>query len=184
MKNYVETLKDCICGTVPEWEEAVNAVARTLVTARENQKTIYFVGNGGSAGIAVHMAADFQKTGHFRTQTFYDPALITCLANDYGYEFVFSKPLELFAQPGDVLIAISSSGNSANIVNAADTAKESGCAVVTFTGFSPDNQLRARGDLNVHIPSFSYGIVESLHNMMLQQVIDVIQEKDGRCSEM
>ena len=184
MKNYIDTLKDCIYGTTPKWEEAVNALARTLVAARENKKNVFFIGNGGSAGIAVHMAADYQKTGHFRTQTFYDPSLITCLANDHGYEYVFSKPLELFAQQGDVLVAISSSGNSANIVNAVDTAKASGCTVITFTGFSSDNQVSTRGDYNVHIPSFSYGVVETLHNMMLQEIIDLIHEEDERSDEL
>ena len=184
MKDYVDILKNCICGTTPKWEEAVNTLVRALVAARDNKRNVYFVGNGGSAGIAVHMAADFQKTGHFRTQTFYDPSLITCLANDYGYEFVFSKPLELFAQRGDVLVAISSSGNSSNIVNAVDTAKAIGCEVITFTGFSSDNKVSSRGDYNVHVPSFSYGIVETLHNMMLQEVIDLIHEEDVRRDEM
>ena len=180
MEHYIETIDNCIRTTSPKWDEAVRLVVQALTSARENDKTLYFIGNGGSTGVAVHMAADFQKTGNFKTRTFYDPSLITCMANDYGYEYVFSKPLELYAEAGDVLVAISSSGNSANIVNAADAAKEHGCRVVTFTGFSPDNKLRAKGDINVHVPSYSYGIVESLHNMMLQQVIDEIQDEDRR----
>ena len=179
MSAYIETVNACIRDVAPAWDEAVEHIVREFLAMRERGGTAYFVGNGGSAGIAVHMSADFQKTGGFRTMNFYDPALITCMANDYGYEFVFSKPLERFAKLGDVLVAISSSGNSPNVVNAADTARALGCRVVTLTGFSADNKLRARGDVNLHIPSFSYGIVESLHNMLLQQVIDVIQERDG-----
>ena len=172
--KYLNTIHASIRQVTPAWDESVARLIHIFLEAREAGKSIYFIGNGGSAGIALHMAADFQKTGGFRTRTFYDPSLITCMANDYGYECVFSKPLALYVQLGDVLVAISSSGNSMNIVNAAETARRHDCKVVTFTGFSPDNKLRGMGDLNIHVPSFSYGVVESLHNLMLQQVIDEI----------
>lgn len=141
--------------------------------------TLFFIGNGGSAGIATHMTADFLKNGGIRTISMLQPATITCLGNDYGYEFIFSKQLEIMAEPGDLLVAISSSGNSPNIVNAAKTAKEKGCQVMTFTGFKPDNRLRQLGDINVYVPSMSYGHVESIHNMILQQVVDDIVARDG-----
>lgn len=173
--EYLNTINNSIRQVTPAWDQAVGRLIHIFLEARERGKSIYFIGNGGSAGIALHMAADFQKTGGFRTRTFYDPPLITCMANDYGYEYVFSKPLELYAQPGDVLVAISSSGNSVNIVNAAEIAGKRDCKVVTLTGFSADNKLHGMGDLNVHVPSFAYGVVESLHSMMLQQVMDEIQ---------
>lgn len=176
--EYLNTINTCIRQVTPAWDQAISRLIHIFLEAREQGKSLYFIGNGGSAGIAVHMAADFQKTGDFRTRTFYDPSLITCMANDYGFEHVFSMPLELYAQPGDVLVAISSSGNSMNIVNAAETAKKCHCKVVTLTGFSADNKLNSIGDLNIHVPSFAYGIVESIHNLMLQQVMDEI--KAGR----
>lgn len=176
--EYLKTIDTSIRQVTPAWDQAIGRLIRMFLEARENGKSLYFIGNGGSAGIAVHMAADFQKTGNFRTRTFYDPSLITCMANDYGFEHVFSKPLELYAQPGDVLVAISSSGNSINIINAAETAKKCHCKVITLTGFSADNKLYGMGDLNIHVPSFAYGIVESIHNLMLQQVMDEI--KAGR----
>lgn len=145
---------------------------------RNMNNTLYFIGNGGSAGIAVHMTADFLKNGKMRTHSLLDPATITCLANDYGYEHVFSKQLEIVANSGDLLVAISSSGNSDNIINAVEMAKEKGCQVVTFTGFKPDNKLRQMGDINVYVPCMEYGIVESIHNMLLQHVVDEIMEKD------
>lgn len=172
--EYLDTIHMSIQQVTPMWDQAIGRLIHIFLEAREQGKFIYFIGNGGSAGIAVHMAADFQKTGGFRTRTFYDPSLITCMANDYGYEYVFSKPLELYAQPGDVLVAISSSGNSINIINAAEIARKQNCRVVTLTGFSPDNKLHGMGDLNIHVPSFAYGVVESLHNLMLQQVMDEI----------
>lgn len=172
--EYLKTVNTCIRQVTPAWDQAISRMIRMFLEAKEHGKSLYFIGNGGSAGIAVHMAADFQKTGSFHTRTFYDPSLITCMANDYGYDYVFSKPLELYVQPGDVLVAISSSGNSINIINAAEIAKERNCKVVTLTGFSADNKLHSIGDLNIHVPSFAYGIVESIHNLLLQQVMDEI----------
>ena len=145
---------------------------------RDKRSMCSFIGNGGSAGIAVHMTADFLKNGKMRTHSMFDPATITCLANDYGYEHVFSKQLEIVANPGDLLVAISSSGNSPNIVNAAEMAKKVGCQVITFTGFKPDNKLRQMGDFNIYVPCMEYGIVESIHNMILQQIVDEIMTKD------
>lgn len=173
--EYLNTINTCIQQVTPPWDQAISQLIHVFLEARAHGNYLYFIGNGGSAGIAVHMAADFQKTGNFRTRTFYDPSLITCMANDYGYEHVFSKPLVLYAQPGDVLVAVSSSGNSINIINAAESAKKCHCIVVTLTGFSADNKLKSMGDLNIHVPSFEYGIVESIHNLMLQQVMDEIK---------
>ncbi len=165
-----------ITGKLGENENIPDLVA-CFLGIRSERNTICFIGNGGSAGIAVHMTADFLKNGKMRTHSMFDPATITCLANDYGYEYVFSKQLEIVANPGDLLVAISSSGNSPNIINAAETAKKMGCQVITFTGFKPDNKLRRMGDINVYVPCMEYGIVESIHNMILQQIVDEIMEK-------
>jgi len=140
---------------------------------------VFFIGNGGSAAIASHMTADFMKNGGMRTYSLYDNAVTTCMGNDYSYEYVFSKPLEFLANPGDLLVAISSSGNSKNIVRAVRAAKGKGASVITFTGFQPDNQTRRLGDISVYVPSEKYGIVESIHNLILQQVVDTIMERDG-----
>ena len=143
------------------------------------QRYLYFVGNGGSAGIATHMTADFLKNGGMRTVGMLQPSTITCVGNGYGYEFIFSKQLEIMANESDLLVAISSSGNSPNIVNAARVARERKCQIITFTGFKADNNLRQLGDINVYVPSMSYGYVESIHNMILQQVVDDIVASDG-----
>lgn len=145
---------------------------------RADRRQLFFVGNGGSAGIAVHMTADFLKNGKMRTVDLYGVPTLTCFANDYGYEYVFGKQIELLADPGDLLVAISSSGNSPNILRAADTMREIGGSIVTFTGFTEDNKLRAKGDRNLYVPSSEYGIVESIHNQILQQVVDEIMALD------
>ncbi len=145
---------------------------------------LYFIGNGGSAGIAIHMTADFLKNGKMRTVSMYNPATLTCLGNDFGIEYIFSKQLELLARPRDLLVAISSSGNSPNILRAIETAKEKGCKVITLTGFREDNKARHMGDFNVYVPSMEYGIVESVHNIILQQVVDILMEESKEESKI
>ena len=145
---------------------------------------VYFIGNGGSAGIAMHMTADFLKNGKMRTVSMYNPATLTCLGNDFGIEFIFSKQLEFLAHPGDLLVAISSSGNSPNILRAIETAKEKGCKVITLTGFREDNKVRQMGDFNVYVPSMEYGIVEAVHNIILQQVVDILMEENREESKI
>ena len=140
---------------------------------------LFFVGNGGSAAIASHMTADFMKNGGMQTVSLYDNSVTTCMGNDYGYEYIFSKPLDFLIKEGDLLVAISSSGNSQNIINAIEVAKKHGADVITFTGFKPNNKVRQMGDINVYVPCEKYGMVESIHNLILQAIVDIILERDG-----
>jgi len=134
---------------------------------------IWFIGNGGSAAIASHMANDFTKNGGIRSITVSDAAVLTCLANDFGYEQVYAKALELQAGPKDGVVAISSSGNSPNIINAVASARRIGCWVTTLTGFKASNALRPLGDLNFHIESDNYGTVEVGHLILLHGLLDL-----------
>ena len=161
--QLISNLRDLFCG------------CRSPGTAN-----VYFVGNGGSAGIALHMTSDYLKNGSIRTHSLHDPTTLTCIANDFGYENVFSKQLEIVGKEDDILVAISSSGNSLNIINAVKIAREKGCRIVTLTGFQPNNKLRNLGDINVYVPCMEYGIVESIHNMILQQAIDEILVLENR----
>lgn len=188
MGSYIEELIDRLNSVEISSEETGKAKnydigIQTLVdefTARKTLRSqIFFVGNGGSAAIASHMTADFMKNGGMNTYSLYDNAVTTCLGNDYGYEYIFSKPLEFLAKPNDLLVAISSSGNSKNIVYALQAAKRQGARVITFTGFRADNRVRQLGDINVYVPSEKYGLVESIHNLILQQIVDMIMERDG-----
>ncbi|MDE7204410.1 MAG: SIS domain-containing protein [Lachnospiraceae bacterium] len=156
---------------------------RTLVECFSRHKKadtqIFFIGNGGSSAIASHMTADFMKNGGMKTYSLYGNAVTTCMGNDYGYEYVFSRPLEFLGQENDLLVAVSSSGNSQNIVNAINTANAKNMETITFTGFKKDNKSKQLGTINVYVPSEKYGVVESIHNLMLQQVVDLIMERDG-----
>jgi len=145
---------------------------------RENSQ-IFFIGNGGSSAIASHMTADFMKNGGMNTYSLYDNAVTTCMGNDYGYEYIFSRPMEFLLKEDDLVVVVSSSGNSKSIVNAIGVAKARKARVITFTGFQADNKAKAEGDINVYVPSGKYGIVESIHNLILQQIVDLIMERDG-----
>ncbi|MDE5779575.1 MAG: SIS domain-containing protein [Lachnospiraceae bacterium] len=162
-----------------DYEEGMGDLISRFSAIKTKEKQVFFVGNGGSSAIASHMTADFMKNGGMRTYNLYDNAVTTCMGNDYGYEYIFSKPLEFLLNEGDLLVAISSSGNSQNIINAIEVAKEKKAQVITFTGFKENNKVKQLGDLNVYVPIEHYGIVESIHNLLLQQIVDVILERDG-----
>ena len=159
-------------GEIEELSQAMNRTMGDMRKCHADNKRIIFVGNGGSAGITSHMATDYAKNGQLRTLVFSDPAMLTCLSNDLGYENVFAYPVELHGVSGDILIAISSSGQSKNILNAVTAAKKIGMSVLTLSGFDSDNPLRAMGDLNLYVPSREYGFVEITHLVLLHALLD------------
>lgn len=138
---------------------------------RGGQKLI-FIGNGGSAAIASHQAVDYWKNGGVEAVAFNDASLLTCIGNDYGYDRVFAEPLRRFAKAEDLLIAISSSGKSPNILRGVEVGRERGCRVLTLSGFADTNSLRGLGELNFYVPSHSYGIVEVTHLSLLHAMLD------------
>ena len=158
--------------------EGIEKVAQKIVSKNMAGKKLMFIGNGASASISSHMATDYWKNGGVRSVAFNDSSLLTCISNDYGYKHVFEKPIEMFADAGDILIAISSSGKSENILHGVQAAKNSQCSVITFSGFKNDNPLRATGDYNFFVPSPSYGPVEIIHLAVCHCICDaIIQEK-------
>lgn len=161
------------------YDEGIRLLVDTFTVYKEKQAWLFFIGNGGSSAIASHMTADYMKNGGMNTYSLYDNAVTTCMGNDYGYESIFSRPMDFLVKEGDLVVAISSSGNSPNIIAAIETAKVKGASVITFTGFRSDNRAKQLGDINVYVPCEKYGIVESIHNFMLQQIVDIIMERDG-----
>lgn len=149
-----------------------NEVAKFLEliqNCRDNGKNIFFIGNGGSAATATHFANDLQIgarcTPPIKAISLCDnQSIITAIGNDYGYEYIFTKQLEKLLQPGDAVVAISASGNSPNIVDAINYAKDKGCQIVGLSGFD-GGKLKEMSDIKVHIPSNKgeYGPVEDLH---------------------
>ena len=121
------------------------------------------------------------KNGGMKTYSLYDNSVTTCMGNDYGYEYIFSRPLEFLGNKGDLLVAISSSGNSQNIVNAVQVARKKDMEVLTLSGFRKENRIIGMGVYNIYVPVSHYGMVESIHNLILQQIVDTILERDGEC---
>lgn len=138
----------------------------------KSAKRLFFIGNGGSNSICSHMMEDYAKIAGFPTFAFSDAALITCYANDYGYERAIAEWLKIHFQQDDLLVAISSSGNSPNILNGVEVANERGGKVITLSGFKPDNKLRQAGNINIYTGIESYGIVECLHQTLLHIILD------------
>jgi D-sedoheptulose 7-phosphate isomerase len=132
----------------------------------------FFAGNGASASMASHFSADLAKNAGLRTMVFTDPALLTALGNDRCYGDVFSEPVTWYMGTADMLVLISSSGNSPNVLAAAKAARGRGGAVVTLSGMGPDNALRSLGDLNFYVPAATYGLAETAHTAILHHWTD------------
>ncbi len=132
--------------------------------------TIYLIGNGGSAAICSHIANDLVKA-KISAFAMTDPAVLTCLSNDYGYDNVYQKQLASHSI-NTTLVAVSSSGKSENILRAVNWAMDMDMNVITFTGFLADNPVRKAGNINYWVPSNNYGVVECAHLCMLHAIVN------------
>ena len=165
-------ISDC-AGAAVDLSDFYAKVIAWCRQTHDSGNTIHLVGNGGSAAIASHMATDFCKNGGLRARAHNDASMLTCLANDYAYEEVFSRQLAMHARPGDLVLAISSSGKSKSILNAVKAARAQRCRVVTLSGFHADNPLRELGDLNAFAPAAEYGFVEIAHLTLVHAMVDL-----------
>ena len=151
--------------------------AQLAFNSNQQKKKIICVGNGGSAAMASHVTVDFTKAAGMRAVNFNEADLLTCFANDYGYENWVAKALEFYADEGDLVILISSSGQSPNMLNGAKQAKAMKLPLVTLSGFRSDNPLRTMGDVNLWVDSAAYNIVEMTHHVWLLAIIDYLIEQ-------
>lgn len=152
--------------------ETFRGVLSELRAARHYGNTVFFIGNGGSGAIAKHMALDFCKAANIKAVHFNDGVSVTAYGNDLGFEKIFTEPLRMFSESEDILFAISSSGKSADIVNAATESRRRGLRVVTLSGFDPVNPLRDAGKYNFHVASHRYGVVETTHLAICHAILD------------
>ena len=160
--------------TASDYTEGIEMLIGAFCKHKADGSSVYFIGNGGSAAIASHMSADYLKNGRLAVVSMYSFPTITCLGNDFSYDDVFSKQLEMISKKGQLLVTISSSGESENMYRAVLAAKKKDMDLITLTGFKPDNRIRDLGDVSVYVPSEEYGIVEVIRNLILQQVVDEI----------
>ena len=159
-------------------DETIARIIELMRNGSTRGNKIIFLGNGGSAAIASHMAIDYSKNGRLPAVSFNDAAALTCLGNDLGYENVFSEQIKLHAKPEDLVVAISSSGASKNILNAVSEARVMGCKVITMSGFSEENPLRQIGDINWYVSSSEYGFVEITHLTLCHAILDIFMGWD------
>ncbi len=187
-REYFQTLKSVfekiiVSGKnnrIYQFDEAIDTSMRMIVKQASFGGKLFFIGNGASASIASHMATDFWKNAGIRAFSFNDSSLLTCISNDYGYKRVFEKPIEAFAETNDILIAISSSGKSENILHGVKAARKKGLKVITLSGFNENNPLRRLGDMNFYVPLASYGHVEIAHLSICHCLVDLIIKNKSR----
>lgn len=178
--RYYEELAGLFLSTTAQDEtgkslgfhEAIAASGRKILDLAAAGGKLLFIGNGANASIASHLAADFSKNASIPAQAFNDAVLLTAAANDCGVEEMFTIPLRVFAKSGDILIAMSSSGKSPNILAGVEVARECGCEIITLSGFGEDNPLRKVGTLNFYTPADSYALVEVTHHSICHSILD------------
>jgi D-sedoheptulose 7-phosphate isomerase len=180
LNELTEVLDNCAYSTHSERinaQEALEMAHFLLYQVSKVKGIVYVIGNGGSSAIASHFCTDLLRTLEIAAATFTDASLLTCFSNDCGYESVYKIPLLRNLRSHDLLLAISSSGKSPNIIEAAKVAKEKKASVISFSGFAAQNPLRKLGDLNFWLDSTDYGLVETGHFFLLHTIVDTCKIK-------
>lgn len=171
-------VKTCIftqySGQILDHDLAISKIIKQLKRCHDAGGSIYLIGNGGSAAVASHICTDFCNTAGLRAFTLHDTSVLTCMSNDYGYENAFARRLEVVGKTVDMLIAVSSSGESRNMLLAAETMRAKDAMVISLTGFNGNNPLRKLGDWNCWIKSADYGLVEISHLFILHYLAESI----------
>ena len=174
VKEYLEDFSSLVKPNDQIVEKIISA-RDILVQAKKNNTKIMIFGNGGSAAIASHVSVDLTKNANIRSVNFNEADLITCFANDYGYERWIEKTIDFYADDKDVLILISSSGKSLNMINACKAARNKKMSkIITFSGHDNNNPLSKLGDINFWIDSKAYNFVENTHQIWLLTIADLV----------
>lgn len=169
VNNYNQDLSNLLNNiNVKDLNKSIELIKRV----KKKDAKIIIAGNGGSAALSSHVAVDFTKTTKIRATNFNEADLITCFANDYGYENWLSQALKSYVKKNDLVILVSSSGQSKNMINAANFCKKQKISLITFTGFSKTNNLRKLGKINFWCDSKSYNKVEMTHHVWLLMIVD------------
>ncbi len=156
----------------------IDRSVQLILDCKRNNGKVYVVGNGGSSSIASHVSVDFVKAANIQSETFNNANLITCFANDYGHDNWVKEAIKVYTSQNDILILISSSGTSKNIVNAAQYCKDNKISFITFSGFETNNPLSQLGNVNIHIPSNKYNFIEMAHHIILVSIVDIFAAKN------
>ena len=174
IKSYLTDFSDLLKPN-EELIEKLIRVRNLLLEVRKNNRKVLIFGNGGSAAIASHVSVDLTKNARLRCLNFNEADLITCFANDYGFEHWVEKAIDFYGDEGDLLIVISSSGRSQNMLNGVKAARNGNFkSVVTLSGFAEDNPLNQLGDINLWLDSKAYNFVENIHQAWLLTIVDLV----------
>ena len=178
LDKYFKDFKNLLDSNNNEIKKKIITLKKILINTQKNKKKIMIFGNGGSASIASHFSVDLTKNAKIRCVNCNEADLITCFSNDYGYEHWIEMAINYFGDKNDVLIAISSSGKSKNIINACTAAKKKKFSkIITLTGHSIKNPIKKLGNINLWVNSKAYNKIENIHQFWLLSLVDLIVGK-------
>ena len=176
-KNYIENYLNKFNRLLIDYNKHdFLKIIKILKEIKKKNKKVILVGNGGSAAMASHVSVDLTKMCKIRAINFNEADLLTCFSNDYGYENWVKKALSFYADKGDLLICVSSSGESKNIVYGAKYARKAGCKIITLTGFNKNNKVRKLGHINLWLNSKNYNHIEMVHHTWLLSIVDFVSK--------
>lgn len=186
IKNFLKNYYNLQSKLLNFDDEIFKNIKKVVEEIKKNKKKILIFGNGGSAAIANHFSIDITKNAKYRCINLNESSTITCLSNDYGYEKWVSKALELYADRGDILILISSSGASKNLINAIKFSRKQKKIkkIISLTGMNKKNYLNQNSDISFHIESYSYNLIENTHQIILLSIVDFLIGKLNYSSKL
>ena len=175
LDKYFDNFKKLINFNSDEIKKKLINLKKIFITTKKNRKKILIFGNGGSASIASHFSVDLTKNAKIRCTNYNESDLITCFSNDFGYERWVEMTVKYYGNKGDVLIVMSSSGKSKNMINGCVAAKKKEFSkIITLTGHSINNLVKKLGDINLWINSKAYNHVENIHQFWLLSLVDLV----------
>ena len=173
--NYFNDYNKLLLSNFDEVKKKLILIKKNFLQIKKNKKKIIIFGNGGSAAISSHFSVDMTKNANIRCINFNEPDLITCFSNDFGYDNWLSNSIKFYGDKGYILIAISSSGKSKNIINGCVAAKKNKFSkIITLTGHSINNPVMKKGDINLWINSKAYNLIENIHQFWLLLLVDLV----------
>ena len=184
LDEYFDDFKKIINFNSDEIKKKLINLKKIFITTKKNRKKILIFGNGGSAAIASHFSVDLTKNAKIRCTNYNESDLITCFSNDFGYERWVEMAIKYYGNKGDVLIVISSSGKSKNMINACIAArKKKFSKIITLTGHLVNNPVKKLGDINLWVNSKAYNYVENIHQFWLLSLVDLVIGKKNYLSK-
>lgn len=178
-KNFIADYIEDFCRTInsAQTQQKNLLLISEILKKTKSKNSIHIFGNGGSAAIASHFSMDLTNNSNLRCMSYNDPAIITCYANDFKFENWVSRAINKYGKKNDVLILISSSGTSKNMINGLKAAKKKQFKnTISFTGFEKNNYLSKNSDINFWINSKKYNVIENSHQFYLLLIVDLLKK--------